>query len=97
MMSPPSAENLIEDIGPQIHQCKKDLARQEVQLDNLTDDVDRLERAVSRGERKLKMGAELLAHGLAQEVEQLDEKFYLEIFQPTRPRARAASKKKVRV
>jgi len=42
------------------------------------------------------MGAELLAYGLAQEVEQLDEKFYLEVFQPLRPRQRGASKKKVR-
>jgi type II secretory pathway predicted ATPase ExeA len=42
------------------------------------------------------MGAELLAYGMAQEVEQLDEKFYLEVFQP-QPRARTASKKKVRV
>jgi type II secretory pathway predicted ATPase ExeA len=41
------------------------------------------------------MGAELLAHGVSQEAEQLDEKFYLEVFQPTSPRA--ASKKKVRV
>jgi type II secretory pathway predicted ATPase ExeA len=41
------------------------------------------------------MGAELLAYGMAHEVEQLDEKFYLEVFQPTRPRA--ASKKKARV
>ena len=41
------------------------------------------------------MGAELLAHGMAHEVEQLDEKFYLEVFQPPRPRA--ASKKKARV
>lgn len=40
------------------------------------------------------MGAELLAHGMAREVEQLDEKFYLEVFQPTRPRA--AARKKVR-
>jgi len=42
------------------------------------------------------MGAELLAHGMAHEVEQLDEKFYLEVFQP-QPRARTASKKKARV
>ena len=35
------------------------------------------------------MGAELLAHGLAREVEQLDEKFYLEVFQPrAAPRTR---------
>lgn len=43
------------------------------------------------------MSAELLAHGLADEAEQLDEKFYLEVFQPQRPRARAASKRKARV
>jgi general secretion pathway protein A len=42
------------------------------------------------------MGAELLAYGMAQEVEQLDEKFYLEVFQP-QPRARTAPKKKARV
>jgi type II secretory pathway predicted ATPase ExeA len=41
------------------------------------------------------MGAELLAYGMAHEVEQLDEKFYLELFQPKRPRT--ASKKKARV
>jgi general secretion pathway protein A len=43
------------------------------------------------------MSAELLAHGLADEVQQLDEKFYLEVFQPQRPRARAVSKRKARV
>ena len=41
------------------------------------------------------MGAELLAYGMAQEVEQLDEKLYLEVFQPKRPRV--TSKKKARV
>ena len=41
------------------------------------------------------MGAELLAHGMAQEAEQLDEKFYLEVFQLSRPRS--APKKKARV
>jgi type II secretory pathway predicted ATPase ExeA len=40
------------------------------------------------------MGGELLAYGLAQEVSQLDEKCYLEVFQPSRPRP--ASKKKAR-
>jgi type II secretory pathway predicted ATPase ExeA len=38
------------------------------------------------------MGAELLSHGMAREVEQLDEKFYFEVFQPTR-----SAKKKARV
>ena len=41
------------------------------------------------------MGAELLAYGMANEVEQFDEKFYFELFQPSRPRP--ASKKKARV
>jgi type II secretory pathway predicted ATPase ExeA len=34
------------------------------------------------------MGAELLAYGMAQEVPQLDEKFYLELFHPQRPPAK---------
>jgi type II secretory pathway predicted ATPase ExeA len=41
------------------------------------------------------MCGELLAHGMAQEVERLDEKFYLEVFQPRQPRP--AAKKKARV
>jgi type II secretory pathway predicted ATPase ExeA len=41
------------------------------------------------------MGAELLAHAMAHEAEQLDEKLYLELFQPKRPRRQ--SKKKARV
>jgi type II secretory pathway predicted ATPase ExeA len=41
------------------------------------------------------MGGELLAYGLAQELSQLDERCYLEVFQPSRPRP--ASKKKARV
>jgi len=40
------------------------------------------------------MGGELLAYGMAHEAAQLDEKSYLEVFQPTRPRP--ASKKKAR-
>jgi general secretion pathway protein A len=41
------------------------------------------------------MGAELLAHGMANDVTQLDEKCYLEVFQPKQ--SRPAIKKKVRV
>ena len=40
------------------------------------------------------MSAELLAYGMSQEVSQLDEKAFLELFQSVRPRA--AAKKKVR-
>jgi general secretion pathway protein A len=41
------------------------------------------------------MGAELLAHGMAHEVEQLDEKSYLEVFQPRQPRSTPRKKVKV--
>ena len=41
------------------------------------------------------MGAELLAYGMAHEVAQLDEKSYLEVFEPRNPRP--ALKKKVKV
>jgi len=41
------------------------------------------------------MGGDLLAHGMAQEVVQLDEKCYLEVFQPRN--SRPAVKKKVKV
>jgi general secretion pathway protein A len=41
------------------------------------------------------MGGELLAYGLAHEVPQLDEKFYLEVFQPNL--SRPTGKKKARV
>jgi general secretion pathway protein A len=41
------------------------------------------------------MGAELLAHGMAHDVTQLDEKLYLEVFQPRH--SRPAIKKKVKV
>ncbi len=42
------------------------------------------------------MSAELLAYGMAHEVSQLDEKFYLEVFQP-KFAPRPAAKKKARV
>jgi type II secretory pathway predicted ATPase ExeA len=41
------------------------------------------------------LSGELLAHGLAHEVQQLDEKFYLEVFQANLPRP--TGKKKARV
>jgi general secretion pathway protein A len=41
------------------------------------------------------MGAELLAYGMAHDIEQLDEKSYLEVFQPRQPRP--ALRKKVKV
>jgi general secretion pathway protein A len=41
------------------------------------------------------MCAELLAYGMAHEVQQLDEKFYLEVFQANLPRPTAKKKAKV--
>jgi general secretion pathway protein A len=43
----------------------------------------------------MSMGAELLAYGMANEVAQLDEKCYLDVFQPRN--ARPALKKKAKV
>ncbi len=43
----------------------------------------------------MKMGAELLAYGLANELAQLDEKSYLEVYQSRH--SRPAIKKKARV
>jgi type II secretory pathway predicted ATPase ExeA len=53
-----------------------------------------VDHAVGNYRLLMTMGGELLAYGMAHEVGQLDEKFYLEVFQPARPRP--ASKKKVR-
>ena len=50
------AERLIKNIGPQIDRCKLDVARAEVRLDGLVDDVEQLTRSVASAERKLKVG-----------------------------------------
>jgi hypothetical protein len=51
------AERLIRDIEPQILGCKRDVAQAEVNLDNLRNDVERLEKSVGTSEQKLKHGA----------------------------------------
>lgn len=55
------AETLIQNIAPQIDQCKLDVARAEVRLEALVGDIERLERDVARAEQKLKTGADRLA------------------------------------
>ena len=40
------------------------------------------------------MSAELLAYGMAHEVSQLDEKFYLELFHPKGPTSRRKARLK---
>jgi predicted nucleic acid-binding Zn-ribbon protein len=54
------AENLIRQIDPQIDTCKRDLARAEVDLEELQSSVVRLEKVVGAEEKKLKVGARLL-------------------------------------
>jgi len=54
------AENLIRQIDPQIQTCKRDLARAEVELEDLQESVGHLEQVVTSEERKLKIGARLL-------------------------------------
>lgn len=55
------AENLIRQIDPQIETCKRDLARAEVELEELQQSVGRLEKVVGTEEKKLKVGAQLLS------------------------------------
>ncbi len=55
------AENLIQQIDPQIDTCKRDLARSEVELEELQRSVQRLEKVVDGEEKKLKVGARLLS------------------------------------
>ena len=55
------AEGLIRQIDPQIDTCKRDLARAEVELEELQTSVVHLEKVVDGEERKLKTGAKLLS------------------------------------
>jgi chromosome segregation ATPase len=55
------AEGLIRQIDPQIDTCKRDLARSEVELDELHQSVARLEAVVTNQEKKLRVGARLLS------------------------------------
>lgn len=63
------AEGLIQQIDPQIENCKRDVARAEVELEELHASVGNLEKVVGSEEKKLKSGAQLLAgDGSAQYV-----------------------------
>ncbi len=63
------AEGLIRQIDPQIETCKRDLARAEVDLEELQNSVLRLEKVVFAEEKKLKVGASLLRGGDTGQVE----------------------------
>jgi predicted nucleic acid-binding Zn-ribbon protein len=54
------AEGLIRQIDPQIETCKRDLARAEVDLEELAESVARLEKTVASDERRLRAGVERL-------------------------------------
>lgn len=54
------AEKLIMQIDPQIENCKRDVARAEVELEELQTSVTSLEKSVGMEERRLKGGARLL-------------------------------------
>ena len=55
------AEGLIRQIDPQIDTCKRDLARSEVELEELHKSVHHLEEVVDGQEKKLRVGARLLS------------------------------------
>ena len=54
------AEKLIQAIEPEINDCKRDLARAEVELDHMVNQVGRLERKVGEQQAKLKNGCDIL-------------------------------------
>jgi len=54
------AEDLIRKIDPQIRTCKRDLARSEVELEELETSVVHLEEVVAAEAKKLRVGASLL-------------------------------------
>ena len=55
------AEGLIQKIDPQIDNCKRDVARAQVELEELNSQVGRLEEVTAGEEKKLKSGARLLS------------------------------------
>ncbi|HZN40601.1 MAG TPA: hypothetical protein VFD82_17490 [Planctomycetota bacterium] len=55
------AEGLIRQIDPQIDRCKLDLARAQIELENLQNSVTHLEKVTGAEEKKLKVGAKLLS------------------------------------
>jgi len=62
------AQNLIRQIDPQIDSCKLDVARGQIELENLQKSINHLEKGVDSQEKKLKLGAKLLSGEGASEV-----------------------------
>jgi type II secretory pathway predicted ATPase ExeA len=87
---PASREELSELISHALSQAGNATLMTDGLIDTLVD------HSAGNSRLLMTMAGELLAHGMAREIEQLDEKFYLEVFQPPQPRARGAAKKKAR-
>jgi general secretion pathway protein A len=87
-MEPASREELSELLSHALSKAGNATLMTDGLMDTLVD------HAAGNYRLLMTMSAELLAHGMAHEAEQLDEKLYLELFQPKRPRRQ--SKKKVR-
>lgn len=69
------AEDLIRKIDPQIRTCKRDLARAEVELEDLQSSVVRLEEVVAAEAKKLRVGADLLRSAQEDGVQLASEYF----------------------
>lgn len=54
------AQDLIRAIDPEIEECKRDVARAEVELDSLKEEIQRLDRTVAKGQKKIQNHRELL-------------------------------------
>jgi general secretion pathway protein A len=87
-MEPASREELSELLSHALSKAGNATLMTDGLMDTLVD------HAAGNYRLLMTMSAELLAHGMVHEAEQLDEKLYLELFQPKRPRR--PSKKKVR-
>lgn len=81
-----SREELLELLGHALSKAGNATLMTSELMDTLVD------HAAGNYRLLMTMAAELLAYGIAEEVAQLDEKFYLELFQPKGP----TSKKKAR-
>jgi predicted nucleic acid-binding Zn-ribbon protein len=55
------AEKLIRAIDPEVNDCKRELARAEVELEHLIENVSQLRKKVQKQARKLKSGQKLLS------------------------------------
>jgi hypothetical protein len=70
------AERLIAEIDPQINTCRRDVARAEVELEELSQQIEDLEHTTARDERKLKTGREVLSSNQGEVVYQFAGQSY---------------------